>query len=139
MFLLDTNAVSELVRRSPDPGVVAWFKSQPEERLFLSSITLAELQRGVAQLPIGERRAGLERWMAEDVTRRFSGRLLGFGAAEALVWGDLAARLKLAGTGFATMDAQIAAIALAHGLAVVTRNMRHFEPFGVALVNPWAN
>lgn len=136
-YLLDTCVLSELVRSRPAPGVCDWVAAQPEHALFLSVITVGELHKGLAKLDVGPRRHALERWIEDDLTRRFSGRILSVDAAVARVWGEMLGAAEVAGASLAAIDALIAATARVHGCAVVTRNEPDFRPTGIEVVNPW--
>ena len=138
-FLLDTNVVSELIKPAPDGRVVAWLMSVPEEELFLSVATVAELRRGAASLAPGGRREAIERWIAHDLVARFSDRLLIINLLVAEAWGELGARSRRAGANLSTMDGFIAAGAVVHSLTLVTRNTRHFTWCGLRLHDPWAS
>ncbi|MFC7704808.1 type II toxin-antitoxin system VapC family toxin [Plastorhodobacter daqingensis] len=133
MLLLDTNVLSALRRPDRAPAVAAWIGAQDENRLFLSVITLGEIERGITR----ESRnnpgfaADLRDWIDRTVLL-FSDRLLPFGAEEARIWGQLTARIGHGGA-----DLLIAATALRHGAVVVTRNTADFAPTGVTLENPF--
>lgn len=138
-YLLDTCVISELVRRRPDEAVVAWLDGIDERQLFLSAITIGEIQRGVARLPEGARRQELSVWLSEDLLSRFRGRLLVIDAAVMLTWGALVAELEAAERTLPAMDSPIAALARHHRLQLVTRNEKDFEGTGLTIVNPWGN
>jgi len=133
-YLLDTNVLSELRRKSPHPGVVAWFGRRPASTLFLSVLTLGEIRKGVEGLPDAERRSALVDWLEVDLPAFFLGRLLPVDAPVADRWGRL---LAAAGRPIPAIDSLLAATALHHDLTLVTRNLRDFEGLGVALINPW--
>lgn len=137
-FLLDTNLVSEWVRPRPDPGVVSWIAQADEDRLFLSVVTLAEIRRGIERLEPGARRRQLDAWLRETLPERFAGRLLPVDAAVAGRWGEIVARREAAGRPIGSMDAFIAATAVVHALALVTRNTRDFEGAVETIVDPWS-
>ena len=134
MYLLDTDVLSALRRPERVPGAEDWLRSMPsEERLFLSVVSIGEIERGIA---LEEDRnpdfaRDLRGWIGRT-TRLFADRLLPFGVEEARIWGRLSARLGHGGA-----DLQIAATALAHGAIVVTGNARHFGPTGVAVEDPF--
>jgi toxin FitB len=136
-YLLDTNAISELVKPRPDPGVVRWLDEVDEDRTFLSVITLGELRKGVDRLAAGRRRHRLERWLTDELPGRFGERLLPVDAAVAIEWGRLLAAAENAGMAVGGTDALIAATAKVHGLQVVTRNVAHFRGAGVGVLSPW--
>ena len=137
MILLDTNVVSEPLRPAPDPRVIEWIDAQPLETLFLSAITVAELRAGVALLPAGKRRSGLQQNLEKRVLPLFAGRVLPFDLACTAAYADLMAKARAAGLAVATTDAYIAAIAAANGFAVATRDAGAFKAAGAAVINPW--
>ena len=136
-FLLDTNVLSEVRRPQPSPAVMAWLDNTDEDRTFISVISLAELRCGTSLMDDGRRRDALAEWLANDLPERFSGRILEVDRETAMRWGDLMAESRRRGVALATMDAFLAAGALANKLTLVTRNTKDFEPFGIALMNPW--
>ena len=137
-FLLDTNVVSELMKRRPSRPVVAWVDQTPEPLIHLSVITLGEIRKGIDLLEDDDpRRATLQVWLDRDLRVRFAGRLLAFDDAVAERWGQLEAVAKRRRLTLPTIDAQLAATALHHGLTFVTRNTADVEPTGVPVINPW--
>ena len=136
-FLLDTNVVSELVRRKPDPKVTAWIDSTPEDLLHLSVLTLGEIRKGIASLPAGSRRVALEAWLDSDVVVRFAGRILPIDQAVADRWGHIAARAAGARRLLPVIDGLLAATALDRNLTLVTRNIGDVAATGVPVFNPW--
>jgi len=134
-FLVDTNVLSEAVRPTPSAAVVTWLSARTDRELFVSTITIAEIRRGVLQLPVGRRRTGLETWFAgpEGPQALFAGRILGFDVAAALVWSDLMAEGSRAGRPRSAIDMMVASIAAANGCTVVTLNLRHFDGIVAAL------
>ena len=137
MILLDTNVVSEPLRPAPDARVIEWIDAQPLETLFLSAITVAELRAGVALLPAGKRRTGLQQNLEKRVLPLFAGRVLSFDLACTQAYAVLLARARKAGLAIATADGYIAAIAAANGFTVATRDAGPFEAAGVAVIDPW--
>ena len=133
MYLLDTNVVSALRRPERSPVVVRWLENQRFTDLYLSVITVGEIERGSVQQqrldPTFARE--LASWL-DEVIGVYGDRILGVDVATARRWGQLSAT-----TGHSSEDLLIAATALEHGLTVVTRNVRHFEPTGVRVVNPF--
>ena len=136
MILLDTNVVSEPLKPQPDPAVVQWMNAQATRELFLPAIVAAELHYGWAILPEGRRRT-MTGDLIERVVAQFGDRVLTFDLAAAAEYGRIMAAARAAGVGMSVLDGQIAAIARAHQAILATRNVRHFERTGVALVNPW--
>lgn len=137
MILVDTNIVSELMRAEPAPQVLRWLDAQPAEVLTLSAITVAELVFGLEQLPQGHRRSQLQNALLEQIELNFPDKVLAFDHAAAFRYGRLAADLRRRGISIGQSDAIIAAIALHHDATLATRNVRHFEPCGVRVVNPF--
>ena len=137
MILLDTHVMSEPLRQAPEQRVIAWIDAQPMETLFLSAITVAELRAGVALLPAGKRRAGLQENLEKRVLPLFVGRVLPFDMPCTQAYAALMATARAAGLAIATADGYIAAIAAANGLAVATRDTGPFEAAGAAVINPW--
>lgn len=135
-YLLDTCVISELSRPRPNPGVVAWMSEADSASLHLSAITIGEIRRGALRLPAGKRRTSLADW-GETLRRGFPGRVLPIDEFVALRWAEIAARAEQSGRRGSFADGLIAATALDSGLTLVTRNVTDFEPFGVALLNPW--
>ena len=133
MFLLDTDVVSLLRRPDRHPVPARWLRAQRPTDVFISVVTLAEMERGLAQ----QRRRDpafardLDDWM-EQTTASFAGRILGVDSAAARLWGRMSGDI-----GQFNVDLLIAATALVHGLSVVTRNVRHFEPTGVRVLTPF--
>jgi predicted nucleic acid-binding protein len=135
--LLDTNVLSEFSRTgAPDHQVDQWLGSQPEESLFASVLTFAEILRGIELLPAGKRRTQLEEWLT-DLQTAFAARLLPVTKAIADRWAILSAQAQLRGRPLANIDGLLAATALEHDLILVTRNVKHFAESGVKLFNPW--
>ena len=137
MIILDTNVVSEPLRPAAEPAVLAWLDQQSIETLFLTTISLAELQFGVAALPDGRRKDGLKAALDERVIALFGPRILVFDRAAADAYAVIRARAKTAGKTIGAADGYIAAIAAAHGFAVATRDTTPFAAAGVPVVNPW--
>lgn len=137
MILLDTNVVSEPLRQAPDARVIAWIDAQPLETLSLSAVTVAELRAGIALLPSGKRRSGLQENLEKRVLPLFAGRVLPFDLACTQAYAAMIAKARTAGFAVSTADAYIAAIAAANGFAVATRDMNPFKAAGVTVINPW--
>ncbi len=136
-YLLDTCVLSELVKPAPEPAVLGWMAQRQEHALFVSAMTLAELQRGVAKLPASRRRSELTAWL-EKLEIGFEDRVLPFTQSTGQSWAAMCARAEATGHTMAAFDSIIAATAVEHGLTVVTRNVRDFAPAGVVVLNPWS-
>lgn len=136
-FLLDTAVVSELVGKNPSGVVLKWIDGQDEASLYLSVLTIGEIEKGVARLSASARRSRLQSWVRRDLVERFSGRLLPIDTRTAARWGSIAGESERRGKPLPVIDCLIAATALVHGLAVATRNVGDFERCGATCVNPW--
>ena len=132
MYLLDTNVVSELRRRKPHPAILKWIADVPAERLFVSAVTVGEIQAGIEMTREQDsaKAQELEAWL-DQVVASYS--VLPMDAAAFRAW----ARLRHSTSDTLLEDAMIAATATLHGLTVATRNVRDFQNFGVDLVNPF--
>lgn len=139
MILVDTNVISEPLRKSPHAGVIAWLDAQALETLYLSAITVAELRFGLASLPPGKRRDGLRHSLETRVLPLFAGRVLPFDLPAAESYGTLMAEARTAGASISASDGFIAATAAANGMMVATRDTTPFAATGVVFVNPWAD
>ena len=135
--LLDTNVVSELIRKAPDPAVEAWAAGHALEELFFSAVGEAELRYGAAILPAGRRRESLVSDIERMLSDAFDDRVLPFDSVAARAYADIAAMRRSAGRRVPPADCQIAAIARSRDMAVATRNVRDFDDIDVEVVNPW--
>lgn len=133
-YLIDTNVLSELRRKNPNPGVVSWFTQRPAATLYLSVLTLGEIRKGIEGLGDDERRMALLDWLETDLPAFFTGRILPVDAQVADRWGRL---IAAAGRPLPAIDSLLAATALAHDLVLVTRNSRDFSGLPLQLMNPW--
>jgi predicted nucleic acid-binding protein len=136
-YLLDTCVISELVAKNPSPKVVQWVDALTPDSLFLSVITIGEIQKGIQKLPSSQRKNQLESWLQDELLVRFRGQILRIDLEVMLTWGKLVSHLDASGQRMAAMDSLIAAIALHHNLVLVTRNEVDFKKPQVTLVNPW--
>ncbi|MDF3084994.1 type II toxin-antitoxin system VapC family toxin [Burkholderia sola] len=139
MILIDTNVISEPLRREPNAAVIEWLDAQNVETLFLAAISLAEMRFGVAALPEGRRRDWLEQSIEQRVVPLFRGRILPFDDAASKVYASLRAKARGTGDAMASADGFIAATAAANGLIVATRDVAPFEAAGLRVIDPWAN
>lgn len=137
MILVDTNVISEPLRKSPDARVIAWIDAQPLETLSLSAITVAELRFGVASLPAGKRRETLHDSLETQVLPLFAGRILAFDLMASQAYAVLMAKARAAGLAIGPADGYIAATAVSHGMVVATRDTAPFQAAGVPVLNPW--
>ncbi len=133
-YLIDTNVLSELRRREPNANVVQWFSKRPSGTLYLSVLTLGELRKGIDALAETPRKLALLDWLEAELPKFFAGRILVVDATVADRWGRLLAQ---AGQPLPAIDSLLAATALTHGLALVTRNRRDFQHPGLTVLDPW--
>lgn len=139
-YLLDTNIVSELMKPRPNRRVATWVETTPEELMHLSVITLGEIRKGIDLLKEDDpRRAALQSWLNRDLRVRFADRLLPFDDGVAERWGQVEAVAKRQRVTIPTIDAQLAATALHHGLTFATRNTAHIRHVAVPAFNPWSD
>jgi len=136
-WLLDTCAISEYAKRAPNRNVIAWLDAQDELSMFISVITLGEIEKGILKLRATDahRSQRLTAWLGL-VEQRFAGRILPLDSASLHIWAQLSANAELAGTLLPVMDGLIMATAQCHGLTVVTRNVQDFAHYPQVL-NPW--
>jgi toxin FitB len=135
-YLLDTNIISNLTKLKPSASLVAWMADRADEELFISSLTVAEIHRGVLDKPAGRRRDELETWFSgpDGPLCLFAGRILAFDEKAALAWGRFMANGKAAGRPRSALDTIVAAIAAVNDCIVVTDNERDFAD--VQTLNP---
>lgn len=126
--------LSELRRRRPDGRVVEWFTRRPATTLYLSVLTVGELRKGIERLPAGSRRQAMLDWLEVELPGFFAGRLLPIDVRVADRWGRL---LAAVGRPVPAVDSLLGATALAHGLTLVTRNVRDFRWPGLTVIDPW--
>ena len=135
-YLLDTNIISDVTKPAPSARLISWMERQGDEDLFISSLTVAEIYRGVLGKPAGKKRRELERWFAgpDGPQALFSGRVLPFDEAAGLVWARLMAEGAVHGRPRSALDMVIAATAEANDCVVATDNEQHFA--GITILNP---
>jgi toxin FitB len=134
-WLLDTCVLSELARPRPDDGVKRWLAAHVAQ-CRIGAVSLGEIAYGIERLPHGARRNGLQRW-ADELLLQFAARVLVTDARVWLTFGRLKASLHDMGRPQDDLDVIVAATATANGLALVTRNLRHFKDTGLELLDPW--
>jgi len=135
-YLLDTNIISDLTKPIPSAALVTWMAQQADEDLFVSAVTIGEIQRGLLEKPKGRKRALLETWFngPEGPQALFAGRILPFDEKAALAWAQLMADGTARGRPRSAIDMIIAAIAETNECVVVTDNEKDFA--GVDFINP---
>ena len=138
MFVLDTNVASELMRPEPATSVAAWIAGRDAREMYLTAVSEAELRYGVAVMPAGKRRTGLEAAMTRWLDLGFGERILPFDSAAARAYAEIAAERRRAGRSIGEADCQIAAISWSRGASLVTRNVRDFEGTGLHVIDPWS-
>lgn len=137
-YLLDTCVISELVKPEPSANLLEWFSDQDEEALYLSVLSIGELERGVEKLSASRRKTRLSQWVRQDLAKRFDGRLLSLDLRVAQRWGAMLGASERKSRPLPVIDSLIAATAIVHGLSVVSRNVADFERCSVECVNPWS-
>ncbi len=135
-YLLDTNIISDIAKPNPSQSLLAWMSEQIDEDMFIASLTVAEIRRGVLETPAGKRRDALEAWFSgpEGPQALFAGRVLSFDENAGLIWARLMADGKTRGRPRSALDMIIAAVAEAQGCTLVTDNERDFAD--IAVINP---
>jgi predicted nucleic acid-binding protein len=137
VIVLDTNVLSALMRTSPETVVIEWLDRQPADSVWLTSITVFEARFGLALLPKGRRRSGLERAFDRVLLEDLSNRVLALDELAAVTAAQLAADRQRAGRAVDLRDTLIAGIAQARRATIATRNTRHFEGLDVPVIDPW--
>ena len=133
-YLIDTNVLSELRRKTPDANVVKWVNSRPATSLYLSVLTLGELRKGIDSLADAKRRLKLVDWLDTALPLFIAGRILAIDQGVADHWGRL---LAVAGRPLPAIDSLLGATAVHHGLTMVTRNSKDFDNLGLEVLNTW--
>jgi toxin FitB len=137
LIILDTNVVSEPLKRDPSAAVLEWLDRQSPATLYLTTISQAELFAGVLALPAGKRRTELQKVINNELVSLFASRILPFGELSAAAYAQVVTAANAAGNPIDFADAAIGAIALEHNFILATRNERDFKGTNVKLLNPW--
>jgi len=137
-FLLDTCVISELAKPKPNRKVTKWIASCPEETLYLSTLTIGEIQKGISNLPESRKKGHLQLWLDHDLIKRFDRRIVGIDIRVAQKWGEIQAQTEKKGVKMPVVDSLIAATGLVHDMTVVTRNVDDMKPSHVNIFNPWS-
>lgn len=135
-YLLDTNIISNVIKPKPSESLLTWMAAQQDDDLFIASLTIAEIRRGILEKPHGKKRDTLDVWFngPEGPQALFAGRILAFDDKAGLIWADLMAKGKIAGRPKSGLDMIIAAVAAANECVVVTDNEKDFV--GLQIINP---
>lgn len=135
-YLLDTNIISNIVKPQPSDSLMEWMAEQQDEDLFIASLTIAEIRRGILEKPRGKKRDALDAWFSgpEGPQELFAGRILSFDDKAALIWARLMAEGKAAGRPRSALDMIIASVAGANDCVVVTDNGKDFAD--IQFINP---
>lgn len=136
-YLLDTCVLSEFTRRRPEEKVIHWIDQIDEEKLFISVITIGEIQHGIERLPESQRKTELLSWLNVGFVKRFEQRILPLDLPTMFLWGALTARMEHTGQPMGVMDSLLIATALRNNLIIATRNVNDFLPCGIQVTNPW--
>lgn len=137
MILLDANVLSEPIKPQHSSAVVAWLDAQDPRMLGTTALVLAELLAGIAVKPDGQRKDQLAADVRRTLNQQIGTRIFDFDVAAAEAYADIARETRLSGQILPAVDALTAAIARSRNAAVATRNVRHFAPAGVTVINPW--
>lgn len=135
-YLLDTCVISEFIKAKPSALALQWIKEKHEQSLYLSAISVAEIQRGIAKMPKSKRKNELNIWFGKIQTQ-FDGRILSFDQKAAVLWGNEIAKLESISKQMPSIDGFIASIAASQQMCLVTRNSSDFKHFPVEQINPW--
>lgn len=135
-YLLDTNILSNITKPEPSASLLTWMAEQVDDDLFIASLTIAEIHRGILEKQAGKKRSALETWFRgkEGPQSLFAGRILPFDEKAALVWGEMMAQGRATGRPRSALDTIVAAIAQSNNCVVVTDNVRDFQ--GIEIINP---
>jgi predicted nucleic acid-binding protein len=134
--LLDTCVFAEFTKPTPNRQVIEWVDAQGLESLFVSALTIGEIAKGIAKLPVSKRRKALEEFL-EELINRFDRQILALDTEVMRAWGAMTGKLEVKGRKLLVMDSLLAATAIVHDLTVVTLNESDFVPTGVGILNIW--
>ena len=136
-YLLDTCVISELVKKEPNQNVVDWIKSVDEDFLYLSVLTIGEIQKGISKLANSSRKLKLENWLYNDLRKRFHNRILEIDEDTVIEWGKISGNSERKGRKIPVIDALISATSIINGCILVSRNEADFKNTGCDIFNPW--
>ena len=135
-YLLDTCVISELIKKNPSNNVLNWIKNIPEEKLFLSVITIAEIYRGLNKLPNSKRKKSLTNWL-NTLVEDYKNRIITIDFAVAENWGIIQEEAEKKGKRISSIDCFVASIAYTHNFTLATRNTKDFQGSNISIDNPW--
>ena len=135
-YLLDTCVVSETISRNPNPAVSGWLDGMDEEDLFISSLTVGEIRKGIVKMPDCKRKTVLTGWL-DQLKASYAGRIVYVSTEVADEWGKRIALAEMRGLKKPSVDSLIAVSAVSEGLTLATRNVRDMANLGAVIFNPW--
>jgi len=136
-YILDTNIISELVKKKPNRQIAAWIDDLDADSVYLSAVSIGEVCKGIERMPLSSRKEQLTNWLHDYLLIRFSDNTFSVDTDVMLTWGKMIARMQASGVSMSVIDSIIAATALHYHCTLVTRNVNHFLSAGVAVLNPW--
>jgi toxin FitB len=136
-YILDTCVISELIKKDPDKNVIKWISGIDENALFITSITVGEIIKGIERLKDGKRKDDLIGWINTDLKERFKNRIISFDTESATVWGKVQASTEMKGKPLPAIDGIIASIGIANNMIISTRNIYDMKESGAVLYDPW--
>ena len=137
-YLLDTCVISELVKPSPNEKVIDWLDKTPNERLFLSVITIGEIRKGLIKIPESKKKTSLTNWL-NTLLEDYQSKIYSINLTVAENWGNIQGIAERSGNPMASLESLIAAIAYTYNLILVTRNENDFVASNIPIINPWRN
>jgi predicted nucleic acid-binding protein len=136
-YLLDTCIISELIKLSPSESVIEWINNIPEDNLYLSVVTIGEIQKGITKLADSKKKLNLQSWLDNDLFNRFSTKIISLDKDICLTWGIITANAEKRGKKLASIDSLIAATAIKMNLTLVTRNTSDMIESGANILDPF--
>ncbi len=135
-YLIDTCVISELRKLKPNDSVVKFLESIDESGIYISSMTLGEVHRGIQKLPQSKKRTELLQWVG-SIEQKFEDKILSFNKDVSILWGQLTAQLEKKGHPMSAFDSIICATSMYNNCCLITRNVKDFEKSGIEIINPW--
>ena len=136
-YLLDTNIISELIKPTPNRGVISFLNSLNENDILLSVITIGEIKFGIEKISSQKKKDKLLSWLDNDLLLRFKNRIVEIDTKTMLIWGELNHSLKTKGSPMPIMDSLIGATCLSHNYILITRNEKDFRRVEIEMINPF--